>query len=313
MTGAESDQFRGLLGQTKAKLGSNSIKLAEEFVLKSRLEAERKQAGRASIQERLSFVKMEYFLYAFTDAHRLMRQLQKFGQVIKQLQQQIEDCRLQDLGLERSQTHAAADMSRGGNSYVASAKQHLKQERVEIQARIQSTAKQIDDIRYQMAQRETELLLVFRELMQCDLFAPDSYFDGDRLLRQGRQEQLSGKGGEFTVPLSTFWLPVETGDHIVDPHSKEGREKYMLYGKEALVNPATRGRFLADAIKGVVKDRQGSRSGSRGVSPNTKGYSALRDVKPNSFENKDYISFKKLTNPSFQREQEELRKLTKTL
>lgn len=79
MTGAEDDQFRGLLGETKSKLGSNALKLAEEFVLKTRLEAERRVAGKASIQEKLTFVKMEYFLYAFCDAHRLMRQLQKFG------------------------------------------------------------------------------------------------------------------------------------------------------------------------------------------------------------------------------------------
>lgn len=49
MSGAEDDQFRKLLSQTKSKLGSNSSKLAEEFILKTRLEAERRLAGKASI------------------------------------------------------------------------------------------------------------------------------------------------------------------------------------------------------------------------------------------------------------------------
>ena len=38
-----------LLKSTKAKLGANSAKLADEFVLKSQLEAEAKAAGRSGI------------------------------------------------------------------------------------------------------------------------------------------------------------------------------------------------------------------------------------------------------------------------
>ena len=78
-----------LLDATKAKLGSNAVKLAEEFVLKAQLDAERRIAGRAGIQEKLSFVKMEYFLYGFSDAFRLMEQLHKFGLMIKEVEAQI--------------------------------------------------------------------------------------------------------------------------------------------------------------------------------------------------------------------------------
>ena len=209
-------------------------------------------------------------------------------------------------------------MSGGGNPYVAKAKLQLKEESKEIKARIVAFEKQVADVRYQMAQRETELLLVFRELMQCDIFAPDNYFDGDRLLKQSRYEQLGGAGEEFLVPLSTFWRPVETGDHVVDPNSKEGREKYTVRGLDALNNPATRGRFLADGLQAMARDRRESRSGSRGKSPkgpsqNTHGYSLLRDAAPEKFVGKDYIAFPKLTNPSFAREQEDLHQLSTKL
>lgn len=86
---------------TKAKLGANAAKLAEEFVLKAQLDAERRAAGRAGIQEKLSFVKMEYFLYGFSDAHRLMQQLQKLGLVIKDMEAQVASCSQDELHLGR--------------------------------------------------------------------------------------------------------------------------------------------------------------------------------------------------------------------
>lgn len=89
----------GLLDATKAKLGSNAVKLAEEFVLKAQLDAERKAAGRAGIQEKLSFVKTEYFLYGFSDASRLMEELHKFGLMIKEVEAHISACHQEELGL----------------------------------------------------------------------------------------------------------------------------------------------------------------------------------------------------------------------
>lgn len=51
---------------------------------------------------------------------------------------------------------------------------------------IKELERKVDDARYQMAQRETELLLVLREAAHCDIWAPESHFDGDRVIRQGR-------------------------------------------------------------------------------------------------------------------------------
>ena len=56
-------------------------------MLRAQLEADRERAGKPSVQEKISFVKMEYFLYAFSEAHSLMRQLQKLGEVIKAIEE----------------------------------------------------------------------------------------------------------------------------------------------------------------------------------------------------------------------------------
>jgi len=47
--------------------------------MKAELEAERSISGKERIQERLSFIKMEYFLYTFSEAHRFMVIIQKLS------------------------------------------------------------------------------------------------------------------------------------------------------------------------------------------------------------------------------------------
>jgi len=219
---------------------------------------------------------MEYFLYAFGDAHRIMQELQKYGGVIKQAEEEIQRCGQEEAAARErlALAQASGGLSAGGNPELAAAKAQLTAEAAAARARRGTLERQVDDIRYQMAQRETELLLVFGELMRYDIFAPDHYFDGDRLLHQGRANELlggAGAGGEFLVPLSTFWRPVATGEATVDPRSEEGRKKYTVHGSDALKHPVTRGRFLADGLKGLAEDGPGarhpsrhSRSGSRG-------------------------------------------------
>jgi hypothetical protein len=42
-----------------------------------------------------------------------------------------------------------------------------------------------------MAQRETEVLLVLRELTACDIYAPETHFDGDNLTKQGKYANIN--------------------------------------------------------------------------------------------------------------------------
>jgi len=101
-----------------------------------------------------------------------------------------------------------------------------------------------------MAQRETELLIVFRELMTWDVFVPDHYFDGDRLLKQDKWAS-SATNDEFLVPIKTFWLPIALDDALVDPNSTEGRDHYMLPVPDAY--SSERGTFLPGAVHDAAK------------------------------------------------------------
>lgn len=85
LTTGEADEFQTLLERTKARLGSRAQDIAEDFVLRARLQAESRAAGKDGIQEKLSFVKIEYFLYALTDADRLMNEVHKLRAVIFEL------------------------------------------------------------------------------------------------------------------------------------------------------------------------------------------------------------------------------------
>lgn len=85
----EDSEFNGLLKQTNVKLGVNAKKLAEEYALRLRLEAESKLAGKEGVQEKLSFVKMEYFLYALADADRLLGETRQLARHEEDLKREI--------------------------------------------------------------------------------------------------------------------------------------------------------------------------------------------------------------------------------
>ncbi len=72
----------GVLKETQSYLGPYSIKMAHDY-LKS-LETSRKQ------QEKISFVKMEYFLYAVTQAHGLVNELKQMDVRHNELSDELE-------------------------------------------------------------------------------------------------------------------------------------------------------------------------------------------------------------------------------
>lgn len=195
---------------------------------------------------------------------------------------------------------------------MAEAQRSLREELGAQAARVAAHERRIDDIRYQMAQRETELLLVLREVASCDLWAPAHHFDGDRLLKQGRYEQLATGPEQYRLPLSTFWRPVDLGDAYVDPKSKEGHSRRYTQRVPTDSQSEGRGPFLARPIAETVRQRLASRSGSRGRpsgSPHdrTLGPSLLREAGREAWKGTTELAFTKLTNPSFAREQEDLR------
>ena len=62
-----------------------------------------------------------------------------------------------------------------------------------------------------MTAKESELLQVFRELMACDFYVPDHYFDS-QLLAERRKTAI--KEESYTIPLKVFWRPVENEDLV---------------------------------------------------------------------------------------------------
>ena len=57
---------------SKIRMGSNVMQLAVEHHFMQKLNAEKQRGGKNEIQEKISFVRMEYFLYSFCEAYRIM-------------------------------------------------------------------------------------------------------------------------------------------------------------------------------------------------------------------------------------------------
>lgn len=80
-----------------------------------------------------------------------------------------------------------------------------------------------------MAQRETEVLLVLRELIACDIYAPETHFNGDMLTKQGKYAKINDTGADYTVPRRTFWIPLDAMDENIDPKSAEAERFYYKH------------------------------------------------------------------------------------
>jgi len=243
--------------------------------------------------------------------------------------------------LEGRRQRTAGDLSRGSNSYLAQARLEHRAEIEEIYQRIHRYHSEIDDTRFTIATKETELLMILRELMAYDIFAPEHHFDGDRIVRRkktGGPNEVS----EYLVPLGTFWRPITMGEHIVDPQSEEA--KYWA-DYDTGPKPERAGDFLAPALKKHAQpdeyhgsgpnvgrspgypgeqDDQGprSRKQDRWDEPRSErkgewppqgleGINRLRKVVPEK--RPANLAFEKYKNPSFAKEAAHMEDITKTL
>lgn len=90
----DDDSFKQMLetvDNSNIRMGSNVIQLAIEHHFIQKLNAERrsKDGGQNEIQEKISFVRMEYFLYAFCEAYRIMQELEGQDEKIAQIEQNV--------------------------------------------------------------------------------------------------------------------------------------------------------------------------------------------------------------------------------
>lgn len=64
-------------------------------------------------------------------------------------------------------------------------------------------AAEVTDFRFHISIKESELLLVFREIEACDFYVPDAIFE-----QQVNPEAKRKKKEQYIVPMETFWKPV---------------------------------------------------------------------------------------------------------
>ena len=83
LTDHHGDGFMKLLNETKSYLGPYSIKMASDYL--HSLEVQEK-----SQQEKISFVKMEYFLYAIVQAHECVLDLRQMEVRINEIQDDLD-------------------------------------------------------------------------------------------------------------------------------------------------------------------------------------------------------------------------------
>ena len=88
----DGTEFMRMLDKSKMQFGPYAIQIAEEFFNKQMKQYEIKlDPSKKEEQEKISFVKMEYFLYGCQEANRLIEQLKSMEMRINQLAQDVDN------------------------------------------------------------------------------------------------------------------------------------------------------------------------------------------------------------------------------
>lgn len=53
--------------------------------------------------------------------------------------------------------------------------------------------------------------------MAFDFFVDDVHFERQLQIQRGAHDQVQKMDDVYSVPLSTFWRPVELGEYVEDP------------------------------------------------------------------------------------------------
>ena len=88
----DDDTFKQMLeavDNSKIRMGSNVMQLAVEHHFIQKLNAQKAKDGNNENQEKISFVRMEYFLYAFCEAYRVMQELEGQNEKIAKIEARV--------------------------------------------------------------------------------------------------------------------------------------------------------------------------------------------------------------------------------
>lgn len=99
--------------------------------------------------------------------------------------------------------------------------------------------------RLEISTKETELVMVFKELISCDFYVPEDHFMSDQ------NSMLA-----FKIPLTTFWKEVKIKEFVeMDLNS----EQYVkTVGAMPKLTTSNYGRFLAQSIRNAVVNEEGT-------------------------------------------------------
>ena len=122
-------------------------------------------------QEFISFLKMEYFLKGVSEANHVVKKLKFMEEQINELNENADKMQLDQISLQNQIRQLPLD------SRFAEDRKVLQARNSEMSAKIVSAKQTINDHRHQISIQESELLLIFKELIYCDIFVPDDYFD----------------------------------------------------------------------------------------------------------------------------------------
>jgi hypothetical protein len=86
----------------------------------------------------------------------------------------------------------------------------------ELSGRLGNEKQKISDYRLEISTKETDLLQVFKELISCDFYVPDDYFEKSQADLLARKEKRTET---FQIQLATFWRPVVMAEYI-EPNLK---------------------------------------------------------------------------------------------
>ena len=152
--------------------------------------------------------------------------------MIKGLEAKIGEIEAKKTDVGNTLSKTTIDMQRGGNPHLGRAKSQLQEEIALWDKEIEKVRKQMDDLRFQMASNENNLLKVFREIMQADLHAPEHYFKGDVVVKKESKLPTQMRPKDYNVPMTTFWHPITMPDYELDAKSKQAEEWEQQINKD---------------------------------------------------------------------------------
>lgn len=146
-------QFKELLDKAGMKFGNNIFKLANDFCAKMELEKEKQRLGKESIQEKISLVRMEYFLYAFSFAYGIQNDIIKYKNMIEIFQEQVDKLERDKALITQkiNQARKARDMS---SKIMEDALKRLNDDVKRIDMDINSSQKRINDTEFKRSKKE---------------------------------------------------------------------------------------------------------------------------------------------------------------